>query len=130
MDMLTLKRPIKLTERERNSFIENKGVLLFLPNRSWFIIFDDFKIEEKIVREKRYGIFGGKTIDSKEYRLTEAYVLMWDRYSRKWYSMSESGINFVLDYHGDLSVLRTEYLDTIKTPLESLGVVFKINKSK
>jgi hypothetical protein len=128
MDMIILKEPIKVSERIRTGLERTKKQLLFSSNRNWFIILKDFKIEEKQILKKNWSLFGGKTTASTEYYLTEATILVWNNDKKIWAVLTESGVNLLL-YYDDPLRMRKTYLDVIKSPLESLGVKFKVNET-
>lgn len=124
MDMIVLKTPIQITKQIRDGFDTTKTKLLFSSNRNWFIIIKDYKIEEKQVQHKSWSIFGGKTTTSTEFYLTEATILVWNNERKSWAVLTESGINLLLTFDDPIR-MRTIYLESIKAPLENLGVKFK-----
>jgi hypothetical protein len=123
---MELKEHIQIPERIKNGFEKHKKSLLFSHQQNWFVLINDFKIEEKTVVKKNWSLFGGTTTTSTQYFLTDATILVWNSERKSWAGLTESGINILLSYD-DPESMRKYYIDRIKSPLESLGVKFNIN---
>ena len=125
--MEVLKKPIVINQTTVDALARMKGTLGFNKTFSWFIVFQDYKIEETTTYKKRWAVFGTKEIKSITYKITEFKFHVWNVKRQAWTHLSEDGLYEVLhDY--DFPNMRKNYFTMIKAPLEFLGATFRKNK--
>jgi len=125
--MEILNNPIEINAGTVETLARLKGTLGFSKKFAWFIVFQDYKIEEKYTFKKRW-IFLSRTETKKvSYFITEFKFHIWNVKRQAWTHMSEDGLNSIL-YDDDISNMRKNYFTMIKAPLEFLGVKFNQNK--
>jgi hypothetical protein len=125
--MEVLKEPIVINKDTVDALDRMKGTLGFSKKFAWFVIFQDYKIDEIVSYKKRWWLFGTKETKSITYKLTQFKFHIWNVRRQAWTHLSEDGAYEVL-HDDDFPNMRKNYFTMIKAPLEFLGVTFKRNK--
>lgn len=125
--MEVLKEPIEITKATLDALANMKGTLGFNKKQCWFVIFQDYKIEEKYTYKRQLGFFSRHETKIISYYITEFKFHVWNYKSQNWAHMNEDGLNTIL-YDDDFHNMRRNYFTMIKAPLEFLGAKFKQNK--
>lgn len=125
--MEVLKTPIEINAGTVDVLARFKGTLGFNKKLAWFIVFQDYKIEERHTYKKRWGILSRRETKIVSYYITEFKFHLWSTKRQSWVHMTEDGLNTIL-YDDDFYNLRKNYFTMIKAPLEFLGVKFNQNK--
>jgi hypothetical protein len=126
--MTTLKEPIKITKQIKDALDITKKTLLFSSNRNWLLIIVNTKVEEKELITKHWSFFKHTTSTDIEYYITEADIMVWNSDKKEWAKLTEIGINLLLSYENPIKMKNT-FLNSIKAPLENLGVTFYIKNN-
>ncbi len=122
-----LKKPIEINQETADALAAMKGTLGFNKKLAWFIVFQDYRIEERYTYKKRWGFFSRRETKIVSYYITDYKFHLWSTKRQAWTRLTEEGLNVLLE-DPDFNNMRKNYFTMIKAPLEFLGVKFRTNK--
>ena len=122
---MKLKEPIEISESTLVQMKLIKKQMLFLTKEPMFMFLKDFKVEtvtETKIIKKWFG--DDKEVTTTKFILTDCNVNCYFEKIKSWGTLNENGIWRLVTFY-DLSQLRYNYENLIKTPLQELGFEIK-----
>jgi hypothetical protein len=113
--MITLVSPIEISARMMYDMLRMKNKVLFLDNRSWYIIIEDCKFE---------STSKGSWWRKKKVRnyITDIQIKVWIKEKKEWFVLNEIGsyliLTYITMYYEEPLKMREMYIINRKAPID------------